>query len=393
MTGKTLEGGLFVTLFLFFIGVAAPLYASGSADPGETVRNAFGPQGGGKPNTCRGACGGGCPKSCDRTVAWECADSGRLRRVQVFDCGTHTGCRVHDDCLDDCLDSGGDVGSCSSQCDSQIIEQFGFESAGSWLTGGGPYDGRTRFEYTRDAPGAPEPAFRCPDGATRRCSDQAVCVAAGEPVEPVFDSYPDAGAGAMRIADFKAGPACGDRVCRQDATIEISGSDSCPGGDCTRFGMEFDYENADPAEPLLCSSSTAGGGSDFVGDLLKQSADAMESRGTAPDPNSENGMEALLGVFSKVLTSADSPEDVNVSFTPLDADGNPIESQRVGSQPKDGLPPIPNRVELETSRGHLFVPMYQLASGMKRGQIKERRVRCTHRDLPVLDTTFRLSGS
>jgi len=41
--------------------------------------------------------------------------------------------------------------------------------------------------------------------------------------------------------------------------------------------------------------------------------------------------------------------------------------------------------------GHLFVPMYQLASSMKRGEVKERRVRCTHKNAPVLDTTFRLS--
>jgi hypothetical protein len=34
--------------------------------------------------------------------------------------------------------------------------------------------------------------------------------------------------------------------------------------------------------------------------------------------------------------------------------------------------------------------MYQLESAMQRGQVKERRVRCTHKGVPVLDTIFRL---
>ena len=34
--------------------------------------------------------------------------------------------------------------------------------------------------------------------------------------------------------------------------------------------------------------------------------------------------------------------------------------------------------------------MYQLAEGMKPDQVKERRIRCTHKGAPVLDTTFRL---
>lgn len=368
---------------------AMHVQADWSAEPGVTVRNAFGPQGGGKPSQCRGACGAGCPKTCDRSVAYECLDASRFRRVVTYDCGTHPGCRVHDDCLDACIQGGGDVGACSSRCDSEVVDSFGMESAGSWLTGRGPYDGRTQFEYTRDAPDAPEPAFRCPDGASQQCSGEVGCLAGGTWLEPVFDSYAGTAAGAMRIAAFRAGPACGDLICRQSADIVVSGADSCPGGQCTRFGMEFDYENADPSAPLECRSSTSGG-DDFVGDLLKQGADAMESRGTTPDVNSEDGMQALMGIFGKVLASADSPEDVNISITPLDEDGNPIESQRVGSQPADGLPPIPNRVELPASSGHLFVPMYQLASTMKRGEIKERLIRCTHRDIPVLETTFRL---
>lgn len=379
-----------LSIALAILVLPAPAAAQWAAEPGATVRNAFGPQGGHKANQCRGACGAGCPRSCSKTVSYECTDSPRLRRVVTYQCGTHQGCRVHDDCLDRCMQSGEQGQSCPTQCDAEIMDRFGFKEAGSWLTGGGPYDGRISFEYTRDLPDALEPAYRCPDGTSRQCSGRAGCMADSVWVEPVFDSYPGAGANVMRVSAFRAGPACGDRVCRQSADIRITGTDSCPGGSCTRFGMEFDYRNADPSAPLKCTPSTSGGDGDFVGDLLKQGADAMESRGTAPDPNSEDGMEALVGLFAKVLTSADSPEDVNISMAPLDKEGKPIESQRVGTHPRDGLPPIPRSIDLPADSGHLFVPMYQLGAGVKPGQVKERRIRCTHNGAPVLDTTFRL---
>ena len=360
-----------------------------SAEPGSTVRNAFGPQTGHRANQCRGACGGGCPSSCETSVMYECAAGQQLRRVLVYDCGTHRGCRVHDDCLDACSSAGQDAASCSSQCDSEIINRFGFDKAGAWLLGKGPYDGRTRFEYTLDAPNALEPAYRCPLGSKRQCGVNAGCKAQRAWVEPVFDSYPDAGPGTMRILAFRAGPACGERVCEQSAEIRVTGTETCPEGACTRYGMEFDYQNADPSAPLECKPSTSGGGSDFVGTLLKQGADAMQSRGAASNPkeisSNEDGMQALMGLFSAVISSADSPEDVNISIAPLDADGKPIESQRTGS-----VPSIPRSIELPSRSGHLFVPMYQLADGVKPNQPKERRIRCTHKGQPVLDTTFRL---
>jgi len=382
---------LAIALAIVILLVASPTTAYASAEPGATVRNAFGPPAGNKANQCRGACGASCPKSCDTTVTYECSDASQLRRVVTYDCGTHQGCRVHDDCLDACPKSGDEARSCATQCDAEIMDRFGFENAGSWLMGDGPYDGRIQFEYTRDEPRALEPAYRCPDGASRQCSGAIGCVAGGAWVEPVFDSYP--GAGGMRVAQFRAGPACGNSVCGQSADIRITGAESCPGGECTRYGMEFDYADADPSAPLECTTSTSGGDDDFVGDLMKQGADAMDSRGGAGDPNSDDGMEALMGLFGAVLSSADSPEDVNISMAPLDENGNPIESQRVGSTPRDGPPPIPNRVDLPAASGHLFVPMYQLASGVQRGQVKERRVRCTHKGAPVLETTFRLTAS
>jgi hypothetical protein len=271
------------------------------------------------------------------------------------------------------------------------MERFGFESSASWLMGSGPYDGKATFEYTRDGPSALEPAYRCPAGATRQCGSNAGCTAAdGSSVDPVFDTYSGMTANAMHVSDFSAGLVCGNKVCQQTADIQVYGEDSCPGGSCTRFGMEFDFVNADPAAPLECTTSTSGGDSDFVGGLLKQGGDAMTSRGVGEGGTGEDGMAELMGMFGKVLASADSPEDVNVSMVPLDENGNPIESQRVGSAPRDGPPPVPNSVNLPAKSGHLFVPMYQLADGMSAGQIKERKIRCTHKDTPVLETVFRL---
>ena len=40
--------------------------------------------------------------------------------------------------------------------------------------------------------------------------------------------------------------------------------------------------------------------------------------------------------------------------------------------------------------GHLFVPMYQTVDGSISGAGKERRIRCTHKGAPVLETVFRL---
>jgi len=371
--------------------VANPSAAQWASGPGSTMRNAFGPDAGGRANQCRGACGSGCPASCAKEIAYECLDTAQLRRVEILTCGTHQGCRVHDDCLDACVQSSTQSGDCQRQCDTQVMERFGFESSASWLTGAGPYDGKATFEYTRDAPGAPEPAYRCPTGATRQCGGNPGCTAAdGSSVDPVFDTYPTTAANAMRVSDFSSGLVCGEKVCQQTADIQVYGEDSCPGGDCTRFGMEFNFENADPAAPLECTTSTSGGDSDFVGGLLKQGGDAMTSRGGGGDGSGEDGMAELLGMFGKVLASADSPEDVNVSMVPLDENGNPIESQRVGSTPRDGPPPVPNSVDLPGKSGHLFVPMYQLAAGMSAGQIKERKIRCTHKDTPVLETVFRL---
>ena len=361
---------------------------SGIPGPGDTVRNVFGPDVGLGANQCRGACGGSCPKSCERVVYYECSGASQLRRVEAFTCGTHQGCREHDACLDNCLQSNPDSGDCQSQCDATAMEVYGFESSASWALGKGPYDGNTIFEYTRYKPAELEAAYRCPEGAKRQCGDTPGCLAAnGSPVDPVFDTYPGAGSRGMRISGLRTGPLCanGDRVCEQSATISMTGADSCASGTCTRFGMEFDYVNADPSAPLECATSTRGGENDFIGDLIKLGGDAMSTRSGGADADEEDGMGQLLGMFSKVIASADSPEDVQITMTVTDENGI---TRTAGSEPTNGPAPIPSTITLPASSGHLFVPMYQLAASTQPGVVKERRVTCTHKGEPVLVTAF-----
>ena len=180
--------------------------------PGSKVRNAFGPEVLHFTNQCRGACGAGCPHSCDKSVFYECIDGARLIRVVSYECGTHEGCRKHDDCLDICLKDGTGSGDCQSQCDANAMQEFGPEKTISWLAGGGPYDGKTIFEYTRDTSYELEPAYHCPKGSSRKCGKSAGCeTTVGKWVEPIFDTYPQAGAGPARKSEIRMAPApaCG----------------------------------------------------------------------------------------------------------------------------------------------------------------------------------------
>ena len=369
-----------------------PPPAVSSAASGATVRNVFGPDVGLAANQCRGACGGGCPKSCTLEVSFECMGSTQLRRVEAFTCGTHKGCREHDDCLDTCLQKNPDSADCQSVCDATAMQLYGFEYSASWALGKGPYDGETTFEYTRHGPAELEPAYRCPDGAKRQCGDSSACIAAnGSRVDPVFDAYPAANSRGMRISALRTGPLCAggaDKVCEQSANIRMTGADACPGGSCTRYGMEFDYVNADPSAPLECATSTRGGEDDFIGDLIKLGGDAMSTRGGSADAGEGDGMTELLSMFGKVIASADSPEDVQITMTVFDENGNPDATRSVSSEPSNGPAPVPRSINLPTSNGHLFVPMYQLASSSAPGVVKERRVTCTHKGQPVLETIF-----
>jgi hypothetical protein len=375
---------LLLAASLLLVPLAAP--AQWSAQPGDTVRNSFGPMPGILPSMCRGACGKGCPEACSQSVTLECLDTERVRRVVSYSCGTHRGCREHDDCLDACRTNAQGL-DCDSYCHTQAIEDWGFERATSWAMGSGPFDSaRILFEYTLHAPNAHEPAFRCPEGARLACnSGLGRCLtASGAAVDPIFDSYPTAGPDAMHVSGFRSGRLCGDRVCEQASLIRVTGEDTCERGSCTRYGVEFAYRNANPAVPLECSARTIGGG-DFIGNLLKETADTMPQQGEGPEAD---GMAQLMGLFQQVLKSADTPEDVQLSMAPLDEAGNPIESQRVGPG-TDFVLSVPRSIALPAANGRLVVPMYQRSdSGDTSDRVRE--IRCTHNGWPAFEVAFEL---
>lgn len=363
----------------------AAVAAQWAAQPGETVRNGFGPTKSGSASMCRGACGLGCPASCKQRVAYECLDSGLMRRVTTYICSTHQACRDHDDCLDACMQQGMDRLECDTHCHAEVVEAYGMENAMAWAGGGGPTDGPPIFfQYSQDAPNLPEPAFRCPESAELQCArGKGRCLLAGVgQVDPVFDSYP--ATDSMRIANLRAGPLCGEEVCEQATVIAVTGGDVCERGACTRYGVEFDYQGANPALPLECSGEVTGGG-DFIGGLLKKGAAMVPEQG---DGSGEDGMAELIGMFQKVLNSADAPEDVQVTVTPADEKGNPLEAVQVGSN-FEGPLSVPKTVVIPAADGRLLVPMYQLVDVPNQGS-RQRKLRCSHGGQPVLEVDFQL---
>ena len=367
---------------------------SWAAQPGETVRNSFGPNA----SDCRGACGPGCAsvQSCERGARYECLDAGRLLRIETYSCGTHQGCRIHDDCLDRCHQANEQGVDCEASCHLEAMAEYGPENAMSWLQGGGPYDPEPSFfEYTRSAPDMPEPFYRCAEGTRRECGGGAArCVtAAGVEVEPVFDSFPEASR-TIGVAGFRSGRLCeqgpgGSTVCEQTVDIQVTGADACAQGAgnarCTRFGFEFDYQRADPAVPLVCSASSRGGSRDLASVAVAQAL--------SPVVGQDTDLGAAAGGIQEALRSGQSLESVfsGISIAQLDENGKPVESTRVGANPAPAAaPPTPNRVALEGASGRLVVPLYELHDPARSGEVVEREVECSYSGAPVLETLFRL---
>jgi len=105
----------------------------------------------GSGSTCRGACGSGCPDTCQaRPDIIRCLPDPNDENAHVFvrysdviECGTHVGCRMHDDCFDECYDKYGEesvIAPCHDACSAAIAVSFGPQSA-AWAFGYGPYDG------------------------------------------------------------------------------------------------------------------------------------------------------------------------------------------------------------------------------------------------------------
>jgi len=385
---------LLATLLASSLLLPRELAAQWAAQPGDTVRNGFGPVKSLRPSVCRGACGMDCPSSCDQAVEFECADEGRLLRVRSYSCGTHQGCREHDDCLDRCVQDHGAGYDCQAECHAQAVSDWGVERAGPWAAGGGPFEGDPiQFQYTMDTPDGPEAFYRCPEGARLRCAAQGgECLAGNKSVDPVFETFEGGAAPTVRVSGFRSGRVCMEggqpsSVCQPAVDIQISGAERCDqaGGaqPCTWYGFELDYHNANPAEPLICQSSAAKG--DFLGGVMTKIIEAAPAKSDS-EPESELGK--LFGHFQKELNSGKSLDQVFSGISVTTADGRTMG----GAPPSETFaqPGVPGEVDLNGASGHLLVPIFELQSAAPPGSSVEHQVRCLQSGQPVIETTFRL---
>jgi hypothetical protein len=98
---------------------------------------------------CRGACGADCPSTCTAAPSTSvCVDDKASCQHQNCSysgviCGTHAGCRTHDDCYDACAVAGEGF-ACRRRCDVDCIESYGLP-CGAWARGYGPFDGSVTF--------------------------------------------------------------------------------------------------------------------------------------------------------------------------------------------------------------------------------------------------------
>jgi len=386
---RSRPAGLLAAVLLVAAGLAPAAGAQWAAAPGDTVRNAFGPEKNQSAPACRGACGLDCPSSCDEDVEFECAAGDRLLRVRTLSCGTHQACRDHDDCLDRCSIEHGESYDCAAECHADVMSLWPPEQAISWAAGGGPFDTEPIwFEYTKDRPGDPEAFYRCPEGAERQCiAGLGLCQAQGHSLEPVFAGFDDPGA-TLRIANFRSGSVCLEggepsAVCRGAVDITVRGEALCTqaGGarQCTWYGFQFDYENAMPGESLYCQSS--GVKDDFMGGIVTT---ALKSANT--DQDKEFG--SLLSGLQRELNSGKSLDQVFAGITITTEDGQTLGGQQ--PEPEFASPGVPNEVELPGSSGHLLVPIFELKGAGPPGSMVEHQVRCSHQGRPVIETTFRL---
>lgn len=109
---------------------------------------------------CRGACGAACPETCrsvpavEKCLEWQDSDGTWHYKVCRWDglieCGSHAGCRAHDDCYDGC-----ESALCRRGCDWQCVRDNGAANCNSWRQGNGPYDSWISYgpgTFTEDGP-------------------------------------------------------------------------------------------------------------------------------------------------------------------------------------------------------------------------------------------------
>ena len=381
-----------VMAVLLTLSALLPQHAAAqwSANPGDTVRNAFGPSKGLNVPLCRGACGANCPSTCEETVQFECAGGERLLRVQSYSCGTHRGCREHDDCLDRCSEDKAEGYDCATECHAEAVGNWGLDKAGFWAAGGGPYEGAPiTFQYTMEHPAGPEAIYRCPALASLQCNAHGgSCITGNTPVDPQFESFVGGGSQTVKVSGFRSGAIClanghPNSVCQNTVDITITGNDRCAQADgaqpCTWYGFELDYQNANPSEPLYCQSSAAD--EDFLGGVVSSAIEA------APG-GVEGDLGKLLGQFQKDLSSGKSLDQIFSGITVTTADGKTLgEPEPAEAFETAG---VPNEITLNGASGHILVPIFERKDASAPGTNVEHQITCRQAGRPVLETTFRL---
>lgn len=107
---------------------------------------------------CRGACGPDCPSTCTAApTLTACVDDAASCQHETCSytgvtCGTHAGCRTHDDCYDACSASGASF-LCWRACDVECLQKYGLV-CGAWARGYGPFDGTQTFYGPPSSSGA-----------------------------------------------------------------------------------------------------------------------------------------------------------------------------------------------------------------------------------------------
>lgn len=388
-------GGILLLLFVLPSGA----WAQWAASAGDTVRNGFGPAKLQQSSVCRGACGASCPSSCDAEIQYECINPRELARVQIYECGTHQGCREHDDCLDRCAEERAKGFDCAAYCHTEAIESYGIESALAWAAGGGPMDSaRIRFEYTMNKARGAEAIYRCPERAQQQCSSgsgNGYCQLDGVPVDPVFHGFRGGDANRMQVSNFRSGRVCDSggqpsSVCEVTMDIPITGEQACSPGSgedaCSWYGFALTYSNATPGEPLFCSST--GSDKDFLGGFMER---ALQSR--SPSSETEDGalpkeLGSILNNVQRDLQRGKSLEGALSGISITTADGQTIGGYGDASALANGG--IPNEIAVPSTSGTLFVPAFEAFDVASAGSTVEHQVTCLHRGEPVLETTFRL---
>ncbi len=104
-------------------------------------------------STCRGACGPDCPPTCTHApdVVVCLPDATRSCHYtftyhDVQECGSHLGCRIHDDCYDACACVGDCyTDPCHRNCDLQCFAVYGTTQCNEWRKGNGPFDSHIQY--------------------------------------------------------------------------------------------------------------------------------------------------------------------------------------------------------------------------------------------------------